>query len=120
MATSIKLADPIVEILREDAGRENRSVAAQAEFYIQLGRAIARSPHFDRDTVEAALSGEIDIDTLTLEEQEAYFSRFHELIERPTTAQAYWAGRRDRGVGVGELPDGTRVRQLPANRRSTY
>ena len=122
MAQSIKIEDELLETIRQDAARESRSLAGQAEYYIRLGRAIARSPDFDRDQVELALNGGIEVQELTLEEQEAFFVEFAAAMEKQGTgaSNAFWEERRRRGLGVGEQPDGTRVRQVAGGGVQVY
>ena len=110
---SVKIADDLIAILRDDAERESRSLAGQVEHYIRIGRAIARSPDYDHHRVEDALSGGMEIHELSLEEQEAFFAEFASLMEKQGGSHRYWEDRQQRGLGVGTLADGTLVRQLP-------
>ena len=120
MSQSIRISDELHDTIREDAARESRSLTGQIEHYIQIGRAIARSPDFNQDHVELALNGGIEVSEMTLEEQEAFFAKFAQRMENPGASHDYWEDRRRRGVGVGELPDGTRVRQVAGGAVETY
>lgn len=117
---SIRLDDALVETLREDAARANRSISSQAEHYLKIGRSIARSPNFDHDHIELASVGGIEVEELSLEEQEAFFAEFRQLLDKQGGSHDYWEQRRRNGLGVGETPDGQLVRQLPDGRVAAY
>jgi hypothetical protein len=52
--------------------------------------------------VERALRGELPLQDLTGDEQEAYLDRLEELQLQPSVVEsAFFASRRRRGVGVG-------------------
>ena len=117
MAKSIKLSDEVVNIVRCAAEIHGRSVGGQAEYWLRLGRAIERAPGFDYQRVNDALANRFDVDALSFEEQQAYFDRFDALMENPSPeARAFFAALRARGGAVGELDDGTLVRQLPGGK----
>jgi hypothetical protein len=114
MAQSIKLSDDVVNIVRSAAEVHGRSVAGQAEHWLRLGRAIERAPGFDYRRVTEALAGKADVDALSFEEQQAFFDQFDVLMELPSPeGEAFFSAMRERGGAVGELDDGTLVRQLP-------
>ncbi len=120
MAQSVKIDDDLATVLREDANRESRSLAGQVEHYIRLGRAIARSPDYDQRHIDSALSGGMEVQELTLEEQEAFFAEFASLMEKQGASHAYYEDRRQRGVGVGLAADGRLIRQLPGGQHAAY
>lgn len=117
---TIKISESILELVRSDAARESRTISEQVEHYITIGRSIARSPDFDRDHVEEAMMGGIEVGELSLEEQNTFFELFAQKMERPGASHSYWEDRKRRGLGVGETDDGQLVRQMPDGAVAAY
>jgi len=110
-SSSIKIDDDLLELIRQDAAREDRSVGAQAAHYLRIGRAVYRSPDYDHDHIEAATTGGIEVGELSLEEQTTFFAMWAEVVNKPGGTSAFWEERKRRGLGVGETDDGQLVRQ---------
>lgn len=118
--TTAKVDDDLAEQIRLDAQREGRTFAAQIEHYLKVGRAIARSPDYRDDRVEAALTGGIEVQELSLEEQDAFFAEFGELMQKQGASHAYWKQRQQSGYGVGLDASGNLVRALPGGGVAAY
>ncbi len=111
MGTSIKLDDRVVDDLRRDAQIHNRSLAEQAAHYINIGRAIERSPDFSHDRIEAALTGGMEVGELSAEEQAKFFVDYKDWIEQAQHPESFYANRRRLGLGVGANDDGSLIYQ---------
>lgn len=108
---SIKIEDDLYDQIADQALRSNRSLGAQAEIWLALGRAIDRSPDFSQDHVDLALAGGIEVGELSLEEQEKFFQDFGQAMEQPGPTADFYAKRRAAGLGVGQTEDGRLIRQ---------
>lgn len=118
MAAAVKISDAEMLALREAASLQSRSISGQAEHWLRLGRAVERDPRFGFVKVEQALKGLVDIDDLTIEEQEEYFDRFDALLSKPSpVAEAFFEERRTLGLGVGMDDAGNLVEQRPTKSR---
>ena len=114
MSHAIKISDSEMVILREAAAQQSRSIAGQAEHWMRLGRAFERDPRFGFAKVEQALKGLISPDELNDAEQEDYFERLSDSYWAPSAVEdAFFAERRQRGVGVGMDDAGNIVSQKP-------
>lgn len=115
MAQSIKLADDIMTIVRRESELQSRSVAGQVAHWVRIGRAIEKSGNFDHARITAALAGEIDTTELTSEENDVWLDRFVEKMGQPRPEEEAWfARRRQLGLGVGLDAAGNLVREKAA------
>lgn len=111
---SVKIDDELYTLAQEDATRERRNLNAQLRYYYEIGRAIARSPNFSQDDIDSALNGGLEVGELSAEETEWFFEQYAKKVENGGLYTAdFWSQRQQAGLGVGALPDGTLVRQLP-------
>ncbi len=111
MAKSIKISDEEMDLVREEAALSSRSIGAQVMHWARIGRSIERSRFFTYARVRRALSGRLDPDALTAEEQEVYVDELIDIASAPTSEQdAFFAQRRRRGLGVGKDERGRIVR----------
>ncbi len=102
MAQSIKISDEEMGLLREEARISSRSIAGQAEHWLRIGRAIERSPSFSYQRIRDTLSGLTSPDDLSADEQEVFFDEFADAMWQETPEQqAFFAERRESGLGVG-------------------
>ena len=114
MSQSIKISTEVMSELRSAAALTSRSLAGQAEHWMRIGRAIERSPQFSYQRVEQALRGLSAPAELSLEEQEVHVDAFADALWSPSEREeAFFAERRQRGLGVGLDEDGTIQRQEP-------
>lgn len=112
MGQSVKLADEVMELVRQESGLQSRSVAGQITHWLKIGRAIEQSSAFDYAHIRAALDGAVSPDDLTGEEQEVWATDFAEQMARPAeTEHAALKARRTLGQGVGLADDGSLVYQ---------
>ena len=117
MGQPVKISDAEMQAVREAAELHSRSIAAQAEHWIRIGRAVERDPRFGIVQIEEALRGLRSVDTLPGDQQEAFLDRLAEQLHEPSPAQhAFWADRQRRGLGVGLDAAGNIVK--PARRRT--
>lgn len=117
MGQAVKISDAEMQAVREAAELHSRSIAAQAEHWIRIGRAVERDPRFGIVKIEEALRGLRSIDTLSGDQQEEFLDRLADQMHEPSPAQhAFWADRQRRGLGVGADDTGRLVR--PARRRA--
>lgn len=117
---SIKIDENLLELIRQDAAVDNRSLAAQAAHYLAIGRAHYRSPDYDKDQVELALTGGIEVGELSLSEQTAFYEMWAQQMEKPGASHSFWEDRKARGLGVGETDDGKLERQLAGGGTAAY
>lgn len=111
---SIKVSSTLLETARAEAALFHRSAGGQLEHWARVGRAIEASPDFDYARVRAALSGQLDAAALSAEERALFLDGFGEALAQPLPAeQAFWAGRRQRGGGVGRDEEGQMTQALP-------
>jgi len=115
MAQSIKLADDIMKIVRRESELQSRSVAGQVAHWVRIGRAIENSGNFDHSRITAALAGEIETAKLTDEEKDVWLDSFVEKMGQPNSdEEAFFARRRQLGLGVGLDAAGNIVREKAA------
>ncbi len=111
MAQSVKLSDDVMALVRRESARQSRSVAGQITHWLRIGRAIEQSGHFDYRKVAAALDASLSPDQLSAEEHEVWLAAFAEKMAEPgETARAFFARRRQLGLGVGLDESGNLVR----------
>ena len=115
MAQSIKLADDIMTIVRRESELQSRSISGQVAHWVRIGRAIEKSGNFDHARITAALAGEIYTTELTSEENDVWLDRFVEKMGEPGPEEEAWfARRRQLGLGVGLDAAGNLVREKAA------
>lgn len=116
MAQSIKLGDKIMKIVRRESELQSRSIAGQIAHWVRIGRAIEKSGNYDHARITAALAGEIETTDLTDEEKDVWLDSF---VEKMSQAQAdenaFFARRRQLGIGVGLDAAGNLVREKAAS-----
>ncbi len=102
MAQSVKLADDIMALVRNEADLHSRSIAGQISHWMKIGRAIERSGRFDHARITAALEGRLDTTELSEAEEAAWLDAFTEKMGHPTEAEiAHHEQRKAAGGGVG-------------------
>jgi hypothetical protein len=102
VAHAVKISEPEMEVLREAAAINSRSISGQAEHWLRIGRAVERDPRFGYVRIEQALKGLLGIDDLDGDEQEEFMDRLGDQLRAPSSnANAFYADRNRRGVGVG-------------------
>ena len=116
--SSLKISDSEMQLLREAADVNRRSLAGQAEHWMRIGRAIEQSAQYSHPEVQRALRSEISVDSLPLQLQEDYFDHFSELMKQPTKEEeTFFAAMREKGGTVGYLNDmSDELVTLPAGR----
>lgn len=116
MGQAVKISDEEMQAVREAAQLHSRSIAAQAEHWIRIGRAVERDPRFGIVQIEEALRGLRSVDSLSGDQQESFLDRLGDQLHEPSPAQhAFWTDRQRRGLGVG-LDEAGRVVRPPARR----
>ena len=117
MAQSIKLADDIMKIVRRESELQSRSIAGQIAHWVRIGRAIEKSGNFDHARITAALAGNIETTDLTDEEKDVWLDSFVEKMGQPGSDEdAFFARRRQLGLGVGLDEGGNLVREKAAHK----
>ena len=117
MAQSIKLADDIMKIVRRESELQSRSIAGQIAHWVRIGRAIEKSGNFDHARITAALAGDIETTVLTDEEKDVWLDSFVEKMGQPGPDEAaFFARRRQLGLGVGLDEGGNLVREKAAHK----
>lgn len=117
MAQSIKLADDIMKIVRRESELQSRSIAGQIAHWVRIGRAIEKSGNFDHARITAALAGDIETIALTDEEKDVWLDSFVEKMGQPGPDEdAFFARRRQLGLGVGLDMAGNLVREKAARK----
>ena len=111
---SVKLSTELLNIARREAETFNRSLGAQVEHWMLLGRAMENSPGVSMERVRAALAGKTTFEKLTTVEQTAFLEQFGAEWDAETQ-EAYAAlgcqvgaiGRRESGRLVRREADGS-------------
>jgi len=112
LAQSVKLADEVMALVREESGLQSRSVAGQVAHWVKIGHAVEHSGHFDYARIRAALKGTLSPDALSPEEQDTWFADFADTMAEPSEGeQGYFAHRRQLGRGVGLSDTGAIIRE---------
>jgi hypothetical protein len=110
VAQAVKISDPEMEVLREAAATNSRSISGQAEHWLRIGRAVERDPRFGYVQIEQALKGLRPVSSLNDEQQEEFFERFAAETLVPTERErAFWEERQRKGLGVGMDEEGNIV-----------
>ncbi len=114
MAQSVKLADDVMALVREESSLQSRSVAGQVAHWVKIGHAVEHSGHFDYARIRAALKASLSPDALSPEEQDTWFASFADNMAEPgESEQGFYAQRRQLGRGVGLSDAGEIIRQKP-------
>lgn len=109
MLEANKLPPDIARLVIDEARRRNIAPEQLLAHWITLGRDAER--HVDHPPPR---SEGIEVRELSFDEQDAFFAEFDRLTSTGAAfADAYWADRRARGVGVGALDDGSLIQALP-------
>lgn len=109
--TSVKLSSSFAEEARSAAGRASRSLTGQIEHWARLGQRLEASPNVRVRSVAELLSGALDMDALTHDEQEDFLDVLTAEFETPTPdVEAYFARMRAEGGIVGDDAMGRMVR----------
>ncbi len=112
MAQSVKLGDDVMKFVRRESELQSRSVAGQITHWLRIGRAIEKSGNFDHARIAAALAGEIDTTELTEDEKDVWIDSFVETMgQAGPDEEAFFARRRQLGLGVGVDAGGNLVRE---------
>ena len=112
MAQSVKLGDDVMKFVRRESELQSRSVAGQITHWLRIGRAIEKSGNFDHARIAAALAGKIDTTELTDDEKDVWIDSFVETMQKPgPDEEAFFARRRQLGLGVGLDAGGNLVRE---------
>ena len=106
---SVKLSTAILDDVRREAETFNRSVSAQVEHWLLLGRAMENTPGVSVDRVRAALNGQAKFDDLTVIEQTAFLEQFG--AEFPADVQAAYAALGEEVGATGSDENGRLVRR---------
>ena len=102
MASSIKISNNKMDILRGESKVFGRSIAGQAEHWMRIGRAIEQSDHFNYRKIQAVLSGALNPDHLNRDEQEVYLDGFiSEMKQAQPGMDKFFVERNEKGLGVG-------------------
>lgn len=117
MSQAVNISQAEMTALREAARLNSRSISAQAEHWLRIGRAVERDPRFSYAMIEQALRGLLSPDDLEANKQEGFFDRMGDgLWESSPDADAFFTDRNRRGVGVGMDEAGNLV--YPASPRN--
>ena len=112
MGQSVKLNDELMDMIRSESLLQNRSVAGQIMHWIQIGRAIETSRHFDYQQVRDALEALISPDQLSEEEREVWRVGFADHMRNAGAEEKrFFQDRRQKGRGVGRDSSGALVHQ---------
>lgn len=102
MAESIRISDAEFSVLKAEKEITRRSIGAQAEYWMRIGRAIEKSPAFSYTHIKEALVGLKDPGELTIEEEAVYMDKFMDaMLEESTEQKAFFNHQKERGIGVG-------------------
>jgi hypothetical protein len=84
---------------------------------VRIGRAIEKSGNFDHARITAALGGAIETTVLTDEEKDVWLDSFVDKMGQPGSDEdAFFARRRQLGLGVGLDAAGNLVRERVARK----
>lgn len=118
MAHAVKISDLEMNVLRDAARLNSRSLSGQAEHWMRIGRAVERDPAIGYSRVERALRGlePLELDALGEDQQDAFFEDLAGAA--PTPAEdAFWRDRRERGLGVGLDDQDRLVSRAPVRKK---
>ncbi len=110
MAQSVKLADEIIDLVRNEARLNCRSLADQITHWLRIGRAIERSGSFDYARITAVLEDDHASTRPHDDEEDAWLDTFTKKMEHPTKAEEnFFRRRQSLGRGVGLDAEGNLV-----------
>ena len=102
MPESIRISDAAFLELKAEKTVSKRSLGAQAEYWMNIGRAIERSSSFNNAKIKKALLGQLDPTELSAEEDAVYISQFMDQMKSTTAEQKdFFNKQKESGVGVG-------------------
>ena len=114
MAKTVRLSDDLVDMARQEAALQGRSLGAQIAHWARIRRAVETSGRLDHGKISAVLAGEMQTCKLTPDEQSVWQDRFTDLMgELGPEEEAFFADRRRRGLGIGLDEEGNLVRAEP-------
>lgn len=112
MFSTIKISESAKQLAAQAASVNSRSISAQVEHWMKIGRAIEQSPGFNYERVQKALHAELNQDELSEEElaiyEEALFSSMYDLTDQFT---GFIENQKAKGLGVGLDDEGNLVHQ---------
>ena len=112
MPESIRISDAAFLELKAEKTVSKRSLGAQAEYWMNIGRAIERSSSFNNSKIKKALLGQLDPIELSAEEDAVYISQFMNQMKSVTPEQEdFFNKQKENGVGVGLNDDNELVYQ---------
>lgn len=115
MFSTIKISESAKQLAAQAAAVNSRSISAQIEHWMKIGRAIEQSPDFSYERVQKALSAELNQDELSEEElavyEEALFSSMYDLTGQ---FAGFIEDQKAKGLGVGLDNEGNLVYQNKA------
>lgn len=82
--STVKLSSLLVDEARQEAELLHRSIAGQIEHWVRLGRAVENAEGFSIARVRQALAGELKLETLADDEQDAFFAGLGGAFESPS------------------------------------
>ena len=110
MTQSVELGDDLMAEICREAERQGLSVLEQVEQWVRIGKAVAKSDHFNVAKVAAALSAKAPTAALNRIEYDVWSDMFDDLLTRPTPqAEALFAERKRLGLGSGLDDNGNLV-----------
>ena len=77
MSRTVRLDDRLIEIAEAAADIHSRSIASQLAHWVNIGRAIERSPLFDLSIIENMLASELAYDDLSPAEQTIFLEKLN-------------------------------------------
>jgi len=115
---AVKISEDAYEAVKDAASINSRSISGQAEHWIRLGRALERNPEIAYTRIERALRGMMSVEDLSGDEQDEFFDKFADKMgDVSESERAYFAGREERGLGVG-MDDAGALTYSPNARRN--
>ena len=101
----IRMAADLVDSAAAEGVRQSRSAKQQLDHWARVGRAVSSQHTASRRRVEAALSGELDLADLTVEEGVVFNSEVSAAIEENLTRTHYGQLLAASGVTTVALDD---------------
>jgi len=115
--SSVKLTSRFVDEARVEADLLHRSLGGQIEHWARLGKALENSPGFSMERVRETLAGRLQLETLSVDEQEAVFDRLGSQFQTPRGEVRERYAALGRVVGaVGDDEHGNLVQRQPDGR----
>lgn len=102
MSESIRISNEEYRHILAEKELSSRSINAQAEHWIKIGRAIEQSPEFSYSNIKAVLAGLKDPGELTIEEDAVYMEQFVDsMIDFDDSVKKAYENEVGDGCGVG-------------------